>query len=92
MVATEGGDRAAARQLVDSFLPAIGGMARRFDIGGVERSELMQEGVSGLLLAAKRYDPGSDTPFWGYASFWAVSYTHLPSPRDLSTSRMPSSA
>jgi RNA polymerase primary sigma factor len=71
VVATERGDKAACRQLVDSFLPAIGGVARRFEPGGqVERSELMQEGVAGLLFAAKRYDPRMETPFWGYASFW----------------------
>src|SRR5207244_5093141 len=38
--------------------------------GQVERAELMQEGVAGLLFAAKRYDPRTKTPFWGYASFW----------------------
>jgi RNA polymerase primary sigma factor len=71
VVATEGGDEAACRQLVDSFLPAIGGVARRFVAGGrVQRSELMQEGVAALLFAAKRYDPRMETPFWGYASFW----------------------
>jgi RNA polymerase sigma factor (sigma-70 family) len=71
VVATEGGDEAACRELVDSFLPAIGGIARRFDVGGrVHRTELMQEGVAGLLLAAKRYDAGLNTPFWAYASFW----------------------
>jgi len=71
VVATERGDKAACRQLVDWFLPAIGGVARRFERGGqVERSELMQEGVAGLLFAAKRYDPRMETPFWGYASFW----------------------
>jgi RNA polymerase sigma factor (sigma-70 family) len=70
VVATEGGDEAACRQLVDSFLPAIGGIARRFDVGGVERSELMQEGVAGLLFAARRYDTRLNTPFWAYASFW----------------------
>jgi RNA polymerase primary sigma factor len=70
-VATEAGDKAACRQLVESFLPAIGGLARRYDIGGrVQRSELMQEGVAGLLFAARRYDPRMETPFWGYASFW----------------------
>jgi RNA polymerase primary sigma factor len=26
--------------------------------------------VSGLLVAARRYDSGLDTPFWAYASFW----------------------
>jgi RNA polymerase sigma factor (sigma-70 family) len=71
IIATEGGDEAACRELVDSFLPAIGGIARRFDIGGqVHRTELMQEGVAGLLFAARRYDAGMETPFWAYASFW----------------------
>jgi RNA polymerase sigma factor (sigma-70 family) len=70
-VATERGDRAACRKLVDAFLPAIGGVARRFDRGGgITHAELMQEGVAGLLFAARRYDPRTGTPFWGYASFW----------------------
>lgn len=71
MVATEAGDEAACRQLVDSFMPAIGGVARRFDRHGpVQRAELMQEGVAALLSAARRYDARMETPFWGYASFW----------------------
>ena len=71
IVATERGDSVASLQLVESFLPAIGGVARRFDTGRrVQRSELMQEGVAALLFAAKRYDPRRTTPFWGYASFW----------------------
>jgi RNA polymerase primary sigma factor len=71
VAATEGGDEEACRQLVDSFLPAIGGVARRFDVGGrVQRAELMQEGVAGLLFAARRYDQRMGTPFWAYASFW----------------------
>jgi RNA polymerase primary sigma factor len=71
VVATERGDKAATRQLVDSFLPAIRSIARRFETGGgVRRNELMQEGIAGLLLAAKRYDPRLKTPFWGYAAFW----------------------
>jgi RNA polymerase primary sigma factor len=70
VLATEGGDRAACRELVDAFLPAIGGIARHFDTGRVERSELMQEGVAGLLFAARRYDARLKTPFWAYASFW----------------------
>ena len=56
---------------MESFLPAIGGLARRFDVGGpVQRTELLQEGVAGLLFAARRYDPRMETPFWAYASFW----------------------
>lgn len=71
VVAAEGGDCEATRRLVDMFLPAIGGLARRFPRGlGVDRQELVQEGVAGLLFAARRYDPGLGTPFWAYASFW----------------------
>jgi RNA polymerase primary sigma factor len=71
VVATERGDRDACRELVDAFLPAIGVVARRYDRGGgVTRAELMQEGVAGLLFAARRYDPRTGTPFWAYASFW----------------------
>ena len=36
----------------------------------VDRRELMQEGVVGLLRALSRYDLGQGTPFWAYASWW----------------------
>jgi RNA polymerase primary sigma factor len=55
---------------VESFLPAIGAVARRFHSRQVQRTDLVQEGVAGLLFAAQRYDPRMKTPFWGYASFW----------------------
>jgi RNA polymerase primary sigma factor len=71
VVATEAGDAAASRQLVQAFLPAIAAVARRYPSGvGVEREELIQEGVAGLLFAARRYEPARGTPFWAYASFW----------------------
>jgi RNA polymerase primary sigma factor len=71
VIASEAGSPDARRDLVEAFLPSIAGVAHRFPHGsGVERQELLQEGVAGLLLAAKRYDPGLDTPFWAYASFW----------------------
>jgi RNA polymerase primary sigma factor len=71
VVAAERGDAAARRELVSAFLPAIASLARRFEAGGqLQRAELVQEGVSGLLFAVRRYDPRLGTPFWGYASFW----------------------
>jgi RNA polymerase primary sigma factor len=70
-VAAERGDDKARRKLVEAFLPAIRGLARRFAAGGrVQRPELVQEGIAGLLFATKRYDPRQGTPFWAYASFW----------------------
>jgi RNA polymerase primary sigma factor len=69
VIAAEG-DSAARRKLVEAFLPAIANLARSFQSSRVERRELIQDGVAGLLFAARRYDPALNTPFWAYASFW----------------------
>jgi RNA polymerase sigma factor (sigma-70 family) len=71
VLAAESGDAAARAELVDAFLPAIGSMARRYrGFAKVDRGELIQEGVAGLLTAAGRYDQRMGTPFWPYASWW----------------------
>ncbi len=65
------GDRRARAQLVEAYLPAIAAVARVYrGRGQIERAELMQEGVVGLLRALERYDPGRGVPFWGYAAWW----------------------
>jgi RNA polymerase sigma factor (sigma-70 family) len=65
------GDRRARAQLVEAFLPAIAAVARVYrGRGQIERAELMQEGVVGLLRALERYDPGRGVPFWSYAAWW----------------------
>jgi RNA polymerase sigma factor (sigma-70 family) len=57
--------------LVDAYLPLIAGVARCFSAPAtVDRDDLMQEGVAGLLHALRRYDPQLGTPFWAYASWW----------------------
>jgi RNA polymerase primary sigma factor len=64
-------DRAERDRLVETFIPLIGGVARLYrNTPGVDREELMQEGVVGLLRALERYDPDFGTPFWAYASLW----------------------
>jgi RNA polymerase sigma factor (sigma-70 family) len=70
VIAAECGDAAACRRLIEAFLPAIANLARGYEGSRVERLELLQEGVAGLLFAARRYDSELDTPFWAYASFW----------------------
>jgi RNA polymerase primary sigma factor len=71
VIAVEAGDEAACRELVHAFLPAIGAIARRYAVGaGVDRRELVQEGVVGLLRAVSRYEPRLETSFWAYASWW----------------------
>jgi RNA polymerase primary sigma factor len=70
VIAAECGDSDACRKLVEAFLPAIAGIAVGFHGDAFEHRELLQEGVAGLLFAARRYDSTLNTPFWAYASFW----------------------
>jgi RNA polymerase primary sigma factor len=70
VIAAECGDSDACRRLVEAFLPAIGGIALSFQSNLFELRELLQEGVAGLLFAARRYDASLETPFWAYACFW----------------------
>jgi RNA polymerase primary sigma factor len=58
-------------RLVETFLPLIASVARIYrGSESVDRRELMQEGVVGLLRALERYDLALETPFWAYASWW----------------------
>lgn len=69
--AAQAGDRRAREELVEAFLPLIAGVARVYrGSRTITRTELMQEGVVGLLRALERYDPGLGVPFWGYAAWW----------------------
>jgi RNA polymerase primary sigma factor len=71
VLASAAGDRAAREELVAAFLPSISAVARRYrTVSGVQRPELLQEGVVGLLRAVERFDPTAGTPFWAYASWW----------------------
>lgn len=71
VAAAIGGDQAARDQAVEAFMPLIGSVAHRYHRArAVDRAELMQEGVVGLLRAVDRYDLDRDTPFWAYATFW----------------------
>jgi RNA polymerase sigma factor (sigma-70 family) len=52
-------------------MPLLASVARIYRSSrAVARTELMQEGVVGLLSALERYDPARGTPFWAYASWW----------------------
>ncbi len=69
--AAQAGDASARARLVEAFTPLIASVARVYrDSARVERIELLQEGVVGLLRALERYDPERGVPFWGYATFW----------------------
>src|SRR5919199_2063510 len=71
IVAARAGDQTARARLVEAFLPLIASVARLYrESPRLERMELLQEGVVGLLRALERYEPDRGTPFWAYASWW----------------------
>jgi RNA polymerase primary sigma factor len=71
VAAAQSGDLRARERLIEAFIPLIAAVARMYrQAPGVERNELIQEGVVGLLRALERYDPDRGVPFWGYAAWW----------------------
>lgn len=71
IAASDGGNATATEKLVEAFLPAIDSVAYLYrGFASLELAEFRQEGVVGLLRAAKRYDQALGTPFWAYASWW----------------------
>jgi RNA polymerase primary sigma factor len=71
VLAASHGGAAEREELVEAFVPLVGSVARIYrSRAQVDRTELMQEGVVGLLRALERFDPEIGTPFWMYASWW----------------------
>jgi RNA polymerase sigma factor (sigma-70 family) len=71
ITAAKSGDRAARAELIEAFLPLIASVTRMYrQLPRIERVELLQEGVVGLLRALERYEPDRGVPFWGYATWW----------------------
>jgi RNA polymerase primary sigma factor len=66
--AARDGDQDALRHVVEAYMPRVAALSRRYaSVAHVERLELIQEGMVGLLEALHRYDPDRGTPFWVYA-------------------------
>jgi RNA polymerase sigma factor (sigma-70 family) len=70
VLAAKEGDAEARARLVETCMPLLASIARTYRVGQVQRAELLQEGIVGLLRALVRFDPARGTPFWGYASWW----------------------
>jgi len=66
----QGGDTATREQLIDRLLPLVSSLARRFRTEGLDQTDLIQEGVVGLLRGLERYEHGRGVPFGAYASWW----------------------
>jgi RNA polymerase sigma factor (sigma-70 family) len=71
VLAAQAGDQGARDELIEACMPLVGGIARIYrGVPAIDRLELIQEGVVGLLRAIRRYDAQLGTPFWAYASWW----------------------
>src|SRR5579885_1984050 len=66
----QAGDPAAREQLIGRLLPLVSSLARRFRTEGLDQTDLIQEGVVGLLRALERYDAARGVPFAAYAAWW----------------------
>jgi PAS domain S-box-containing protein len=71
LLAARHGPGPARDRLVDAFLPRIEQIARAASTASpTPPSQLIDQGVAGLLRALDRYDPTLNTPFWDYATWW----------------------
>ena len=65
------GDKVAREALVSAYMPLISGAALAYrPVAAVQRDELTQAGVVGLLRALERYELDRGVPFWAYAAWW----------------------
>ena len=63
------GDATAKDVLVERNLPLVFHIAKRFK-GPLPLEDRVQEGVTGLIRAAERFDPAKGVRFGTYASWW----------------------
>jgi RNA polymerase sigma-32 factor len=67
------GDQNALHELVQSYMRLVISTASRFKNYGLPVSDLVQEGVVGLMQAAARFEPERDVRFSTYAAWWIRS-------------------
>lgn len=67
------GDETALHELIQSYMRLVISTASRFKNYGLPSSDLVQEGVVGLMQAAARFEPERDVRFSTYAAWWIRS-------------------
>ena len=66
----EKGDVAAAEKLITSHLGFVVNVAKGYRRSGVPMSDLVQEGVVGLVQAVRKFNPDMDARLSTYARWW----------------------
>ena len=69
----QGGDEAALHELVMAYMRLVISTAARFRNYGLPMSDLVQEGATGLMQAAARFEPEREVRFSTYAAWWIRS-------------------
>ncbi|MEQ8349029.1 MAG: RNA polymerase factor sigma-32 [Sneathiellaceae bacterium] len=64
------GDEAALHELINAYTRLVVAVAGRYRHYGLPLSDLVQEGVVGLMQAAGRFDPEREVRFSTYAGWW----------------------
>lgn len=64
------GDKEAIKRLIEGNLRFVVKYASKFRGYGVPFEDLVEEGVLGLIEAAKRFDPDKNVKFLSYAGWW----------------------
>lgn len=65
------GDDCAFKELLMRYVGIITSIARKYSAQGYEENDFVQEGLMGLLYAAKTYDPDGGMSFKNYVSLVA---------------------
>jgi RNA polymerase sigma-32 factor len=68
------GDLAARDRLVMAHLPLGRALARRAKAGGLQREDLEQQAVLGLIRSAETFDPGRGVRFNTLARWWVRTF------------------
>lgn len=68
------GDETARRRLIESNIRFVVKMAMRFKQQGLGLSDLVQEGILGLIDAVEKFDISKDCRLITYASWWIRLY------------------
>jgi RNA polymerase sigma-32 factor len=69
----DAGDEAALHELVMAYMRLVISTAARFRNYGLPMSDLVQEGATGLMQAAARFEPEREVRFSTYAAWWIRS-------------------
>lgn len=66
----QAGDRYAEERVLQANVPLVMSVARQFASSGLEREDLVQEGMIGLTTAVRRFEGERGVRFSTYATYW----------------------